>query len=69
MTSDIGYRKNQPEFYHAVIAELQKYHPGIQPEDILFFDDSQSKVDTARSVGIDAHVYESVAQVERLLGQ
>lgn len=34
---------------------------------ILFDADGQSKVNTARSVGIDAHVYESVAQVEAVV--
>lgn len=67
MTSDIGFRKNRPEFYHAVVVELQKIYLDTRPRDICFFDDSQSKVDTARLVGIDAHLYENVAQVEAVV--
>lgn len=68
VTAHIGQRKNQPEFYQHIIDQLRADDPHITPADITFFDDSQSKIDTARAVGINAQLYKNVAQVEALLG-
>ena len=51
-----------------ILSELRLGHPGIEPEDVVFFDDSQSKVDTACEVGINGQLYIGVDQVRRLLG-
>lgn len=67
VTADIGYRKSQPEFYQHIIDALQADQPGIMPADIMFFDDSQSKIDTARSIGIDGRLYKNIDQVKVLL--
>jgi FMN phosphatase YigB (HAD superfamily) len=39
----------------------------LKPNDVIFFDDSQSKVDTAKAVGIDARLFEGNDQVRGLL--
>ena len=49
---EIGYCKDDPEFFRSVIDKL-----GVTPEGIFFFDDSQSKVDSALTVGINAFLY------------
>ncbi len=58
-TAEIGYKKNAPEFYQAVIAHLD-----VQPEDIIFFDDSQSKIDVALKAGLDARLYTGIEEVQ-----
>jgi len=68
VTAELGVSKTEPEFFQAIINDLEPQHPGIEPKDILFFDDSQSKVDTACSVGIDGRLYVGVEQVQTALG-
>lgn len=49
---EIGYSKRNPEFFKSVIRSLN-----LKPKEIIFFDDSNAKVESARSVGIKAYVY------------
>ena len=54
-TCDIGYDKNDPEFYKYILKELN-----FEPSEILFFDDTQANVDTAQDLGIEAYFYEGL---------
>lgn len=57
-TADISYKKNDPKFYEAIIKSLS-----VPANEILFFDDSQSKIDVALAAGLDAQLYVNVQQV------
>ncbi|MDF1540692.1 MAG: HAD-IA family hydrolase [Candidatus Thorarchaeota archaeon] len=48
-SSDFGFAKPESEIFSAVLNEL-----GMQGEDCMFFDDSLSNVETARTLGIHA---------------
>lgn len=61
-TAEIGYRKTDKQFYEYVLDEI-----GTAPSEVLFFDDSESKVRVAASLGIDARLYREVGQVRKLL--
>lgn len=67
ITAEIGISKTEPEFFQAIIDDLQRHYPEVEVKDIVFFDDSQSKVDTAKSIGIDARLYTNIEQVRELL--
>lgn len=67
MTCDIGYKKSEPEFYNAIIEHLRKGQPALLPSEVVFFDDDQSKVDTAHSVGINAQLYNGVDHFKEVL--
>jgi len=54
-TCNIGYDKKDPEFFRYVFKEL-----GLKPEDIMFFDDSQANIENARSLGVEAYLYNSI---------
>lgn len=54
-TCDIGCDKKEPEFFHYVFQKL-----GLKPEEIMFFDDSQTNVENARSLGIEAYLYDNI---------
>lgn len=69
VTAELGVSKTEPEFFHAIINDLKRHYPEIEPEDIVFFDDSQSKVDVACSVGINGQLYTTVEQVRNLLSK
>ena len=38
------------------------------PEDIIYFDDSQSKVDAAVAAGINGHLFTGVEQFKKIMG-
>jgi putative hydrolase of the HAD superfamily len=61
-TAEIGYKKNDPRFFESIIKALN-----VPGSEIIFFDDSQSKIDAARSLGIQAHLYKSGEQVFAIL--
>jgi putative hydrolase of the HAD superfamily len=63
VSCELGYEKIQPEFWREVLGRL----PGTNPHDVIFFDDSQSKVDAATAAGLDARLYTDRSQVEALL--
>lgn len=67
ISSELGVTKTNPKFFELIIERLRQANPGLEPGDIIFFDDSQSKVDTACSVGINGQLYKSVEQVKNLL--
>ena len=67
ITCELGFTKNDPAFYQAIIERLRQDRPDLTPQDIIFFDDGQSKVDTAASVGINAQLYQGVDHVKQVL--
>ena len=46
----IGHRKNEPQFFEYVLEQLQ----GIKPREILFIDDSEDNIVSARNFEIQA---------------
>ncbi|HVY72807.1 MAG TPA: HAD-IA family hydrolase [Candidatus Paceibacterota bacterium] len=60
ISSDIGFTKSQPEFFAAVLQQL-----GVESSDVTYFDDDQHNVDTAKSLGIDAHFYTSIGDLKK----
>ena len=53
----IGYMKSHPGFFETVVRELK----GWAPEEILFWDDQELNVTTARNTGIRAELYRDFA--------
>jgi putative hydrolase of the HAD superfamily len=49
----IGHNKSSQEFFEAVLGELS----GLRKEDVLYFDDREENVRTARKFGFQAEVY------------
>lgn len=67
ITAEVGYKKSQPDFFDHIVYKLRSKHKIESPSDILFFDDSQSKVDAAKSVDISAHLFTGVADFKKVL--
>lgn len=61
-TAEIGYRKTDEKFFLEVLNTLV-----LDAEDVIFFDDSMSKVAAADKVGLDARLFTSEDQVRQLL--
>lgn len=59
-TCDIGCDKDQPEFWDAVIGRL-----GIEPGEILFFDDSEKNISCTKQYGIQSHLYSGIEDLQR----
>jgi len=67
VTADIGFKKSDSRFFEVIIERLSNSYETIRPEDILFFDDSQSKVEAARRARIDARLYTNPDDVIEIL--
>jgi putative hydrolase of the HAD superfamily len=67
VTCEIGFKKSEPAFYEEILRRLQTEQPSINPGEIVFFDDSKDKVDTARSIGINAQLYTGIDHVKEVL--
>lgn len=57
-----GYTKSQPEAFQMVL----KAH-GLDPEHVLFFDDSEGNVEVAKGLGIQAYLFESPEATKNIL--
>lgn len=60
VTAEVGYKKSDTRFFEEIPRRLSETHSTIKPEDIMFFDDSQSKVDSATEAGIDGYLFDGV---------
>jgi putative hydrolase of the HAD superfamily len=58
---ELGYEKSSQEFFEKVIQELGF----AKPDEIMFWDDDPKKVEVAKSVGIDARLYQNFEDFER----
>jgi len=68
VSAHIGEHKHENEYWDHILEELGKSCPGIQPEDILFFDDKQNLVDLANSKGIKGYFYRDINSFKDPLG-
>ena len=55
-SSSIGAKKDETRFFEFVLSKLH-YRYGFKPEEILYFDDSEIAVETAKKVGIESYLY------------
>src|SRR6266702_1567965 len=69
VSAELGVGKTDTRFFALVLARLGVEYPVIKPSEVIFFDDSQSKVDTAKAVGIDARLFEDNKQIRELLNK
>lgn len=67
VSAELGFTKTDPRFFELVLQSLRTQHSELEANDIVFFDDSQSKVDTAKQLGIDAILFKNNSQVEAFL--
>ncbi|TSA42339.1 MAG: HAD family phosphatase [Betaproteobacteria bacterium] len=64
VSSDLGRRKPEPEAFAAVTSAI-----GVPFENILFFDDTDENVQSARSLGMHAVHVGALADIENALGK
>ena len=67
VTAQIGISKSDPAFFDEIMERLKQSGSNVNPADVIFFDDGQSKVDSALQAGIDACLFESVEGVKQKL--
>jgi putative hydrolase of the HAD superfamily len=62
-SAELGARKPHAAFYERAIAKL----PVASPKEILFFDDSEANIVTARDLGWRAYLYRGIDDLRREL--
>ncbi|MCK5332762.1 hypothetical protein KAJ41_02785 [Candidatus Parcubacteria bacterium] len=65
ISSYIGYRKRDNQFWKYVIDKLKNEMKEIEPQEIVFFDDIQNNIDVAERFGIIAFLFTDEIQFER----
>lgn len=68
ISSDLRLTKSEPKFFEVVYEKLAKQHAQLKPQEIMFFDDSQSKVDAANAIGMKGVLYTGIDTVKQSLG-
>lgn len=58
---EIGFSKSEPEFFEAVVPKL-----GIEPAEIVYFDDDEKNVEVAKRLGIDARFYTNIDDIKQI---
>lgn len=69
VTAELGLKKSDPKFFERIIELLNESGANIKPNDVMFFDDSQSKVDAAIMAGINAHLFTGIQQFKQVMGR
>jgi putative hydrolase of the HAD superfamily len=59
---DLGLAKPDPAYFRAILGALD-----LPASDVLFIDDNQANVDGARSVGLQAELYDLSSGVPALI--
>jgi putative hydrolase of the HAD superfamily len=67
ISSELGVVKNQDKFWRHLRGRLTESNPGLQPSEIIFFDDSPEHIDAALRAGVRAHLYRDYDQVASLM--
>ena len=60
-SSDVGYKKPQAEFFEKVFEKI----PNIKKEEVLFFDDREENIKSAKEFGFQAKLYKNINDLNR----
>jgi FMN phosphatase YigB (HAD superfamily) len=52
-----GCKKQDPEFFRKVLVKLREKYPDLSPSDVIFWDDRQGNVDSARQTFKNSFLY------------
>ncbi|MDD4662159.1 MAG: HAD family hydrolase [Candidatus Pacebacteria bacterium] len=62
---DVGFLKNQEEFWKYVLKNLKERYPEIKPEEIAFFDDKQVNIDVASRFGLNSFLFTDIDKFKK----
>jgi putative hydrolase of the HAD superfamily len=65
-SSEFGHVKREPAYFKKLIQKLTAIMPGLKPAEIIYFDDAQKNIDSAKAAGITAYLYTDIDQVKQL---
>ena len=67
VSCELGITKASPKYFEVVLAKLQQQYPDLMAEDVMFIDDREANIESARIAGLRAEVYAGHDQIERLI--
>jgi putative hydrolase of the HAD superfamily len=56
-SAELGVKKPAPEFYQKILGSPSV---DVKPEEVMYFDDDAENINTAKSIGINAILYEEI---------
>lgn len=63
-SAHIGHKKPDTKFFEFILNKLKK-ECKFNPNEILFFDDSKEHIESANKLGIKAHLYHNIKDLEK----
>jgi len=66
-SADIGHTKNESIFFEHVYQKLQTIHPSLKKTDVLFSDDHEENILTAKTFGFETHLYQNLPMFKELV--
>lgn len=66
-SADMGVKKPNPKYYDLIVEELKAKQVINEPNDLVYFDDQPSNVESAQKLGIRAFLYTNVLEIKKLL--
>lgn len=67
ISAEMGMEKPEPSFFTSILDTLQGSNPTLTADNIAFFDNSQSHVHAAASLGIGSYLYTNIDDVKTIL--
>lgn len=67
ISSELKHNKIEPEFFKLALAKLRLTNKDLKPSEVIYLDDSQHNIDSAKQSGIAAFIYKSPEQVKSYL--
>lgn len=64
----LGVKKPNPEFFAAILQELQAHTPTLQHEEVLLIDDDPDNVAGAQNFGIQSFLYQNYNDLTKVIG-
>jgi putative hydrolase of the HAD superfamily len=61
-STEVGYKKPEPEFFRFIISTLK-----LSPNEILFWDNTKNHIEGAKSVGIQARIYNNFKEFRKIM--
>lgn len=67
ISADIGYLKQDQDFFEFVYRSLTRSNGNIQKHEILFADDSPENIHTAEAYGLTTHLYHTFEDFKKIV--
>lgn len=67
VSSEVGHKKPDPEFFEKVMEHLHTKDPTIQRSEILFWDNREANIASAKEFGFQSHLFKDFGEYQKAM--